>query len=567
MFRRIAVAYSITLSLSSIGCSLIYDFEKPGASSVGGGSTGGKASGTESGYAGVEMTNGGAAGTRSISMATSAGETAAGTAPGGVTLASTAGATSTVFSSGGGSGSGTTNTWNGGTTPTDSTTGGLSAISDNSGGAIDSGGTGGGGVASGGTVTTGGSSPGAGPGTVADGGQCSVTASVECCSDSECPALKPICSASHICEQRRAGETCSVAAECSTGICLDGHCCAKSSCGSCQACTSGNGECLPVTNAPDPDSCLGLKVCDSVGTCIERFREIRAAAEPRRIVAGPDGALWYSFGSSGGAGVVRLDTAGQQTEFPQQFTEIPSGLASGTAGINVWFTAHDTGSLGSVNSTGSVTNKSVGSGPTGVVVGADGNIWIMDSGQAPRGEPKVLVVSPEGVEISAFTLPSTEFVSQWVVAGPDGNVWFTQGTSDRIGRITKDMVYTSFPLPTAGSTPQGICVGPDGALWFAETFGNRIGRITTAGAISEFALPLADSNPVGIALGLDGALWFTESTSNKLGRLTTAGKFVEYDVPSSKSLPFDIAIGPDGNVWFTESAAWNIGRFIPPEVP
>ena len=67
-----------------------------------------------------------------------------------------------------------------------------------------------------------------------------------------------------------------------------------------------------------------------------------------------------------------------------------------------------------------------------------------------------------------------------------------------------------YPVPTAGSYPGGITAGPDGALWFTEFSGNKIGRITTAGAITEHAVPTAGSDPEDITTGPDGALWFTE---------------------------------------------------------
>ncbi len=77
--------------------------------------------------------------------------------------------------------------------------------------------------------------------------------------------------------------------------------------------------------------------------------------------------------------------------------------------------------------------------------------------------------------------------------------------------------------------PGGITAGPDGNLWFTEGFGvpagspelarAAIGRITLEGAITEFPLPQADSAPVGITAGPDGNLWFTESFSNKIGRV------------------------------------------------
>ncbi|MDQ0940162.1 hypothetical protein [Streptomyces sp. V1I1] len=36
-------------------------------------------------------------------------------------------------------------------------------------------------------------------------------------------------------------------------------------------------------------------------------------------------------------------------------------------------------------------------------------------------------------------------------------------------------------MPTAGCGPFGTAAGPDGALWFTESTVDRIGRITTAG--------------------------------------------------------------------------------------
>jgi streptogramin lyase len=60
-----------------------------------------------------------------------------------------------------------------------------------------------------------------------------------------------------------------------------------------------------------------------------------------------------------------------------------------------------------------------------------------------------------------------------------------------------------YSVPTAGSGPLGIAAGPDGALWFTEQSGNRIGRITTGGVFTEF--PTSSSSPLGIAAGPDGA--------------------------------------------------------------
>ena len=75
---------------------------------------------------------------------------------------------------------------------------------------------------------------------------------------------------------------------------------------------------------------------------------------------------------------------------------------------------------------------------------------------------------------------------------------------------------TEFPLPNAGSLPNGIAAGPDGNVWFTEYSGNRIGRITPAGVITEFPVPTPASQPNGIIAGPDRNLWFTELTGNKI---------------------------------------------------
>jgi streptogramin lyase len=42
-----------------------------------------------------------------------------------------------------------------------------------------------------------------------------------------------------------------------------------------------------------------------------------------------------------------------------------------------------------------------------------------------------------------------------------------------------------------------ITSGPDGNLWFTEVNTNKIGKCTTAGVITEFTVPTANSGPAG----------------------------------------------------------------------
>src|SRR5262249_32055349 len=120
--------------------------------------------------------------------------------------------------------------------------------------------------------------------------------------------------------------------------------------------------------------------------------------------------------------------------------------------------------------------------------------------------------------ITQFPLPNALSIPFAITAGPDGALWFTEFSGDKIGRISTAGVITEFPLPP-NRNPAGIIAGPDGRLYFAEEFADRIGRMTTTGALAELAAdmsPGADTR--GLAFGADGALWFTEFVGGRIGR-------------------------------------------------
>ena len=196
-----------------------------------------------------------------------------------------------------------------------------------------------------------------------------------------------------------------------------------------------------------------------------------------------------------------------------------------------------------------------GSVPVGITTGPDGNLWFTEGNANKIGR-----ITPAGV-ITEFNVPTVNSLPYGITAGPDGNLWFTEPGVNKIGRITTAGVITEFPISMQNSQPAFITAGPDGNLWFTELVGNNIGRITTAGAVTEFVIPTKDqSGLLGITAGPDGNLWFTESIVSKIGRLTPAGVLTEFPTPTANSGPQLITVGPDGNLWFTEPATDQIGR-------
>jgi streptogramin lyase len=194
------------------------------------------------------------------------------------------------------------------------------------------------------------------------------------------------------------------------------------------------------------------------------------------------------------------------------------------------------------------TIPTAASSPVDIVAGPDGNLWFTESAGNKIGR-----ITPAGV-IAEFTTARGLSTPQGIVAGPDGNLWFTE-QGGLIGKITTAGTITEFALPQpVNSFPSQITVGPDGNLWFPEMGGIYIDRITTAGVVTRFPLPTDNYvQPESIVQGSDGNLWFTESAGNKIGKITTAGVITEYSNPDAAAAVRVITPGPDGYLFFTEA--------------
>lgn len=193
------------------------------------------------------------------------------------------------------------------------------------------------------------------------------------------------------------------------------------------------------------------------------------------------------------------------------------------------------------------------SSPFGIVSGPDGNLWFTEFTADKIGRSTTAGV------ITEFAF-SAGFGPAGLTVGPDGNLWVCGFGSAKVARVTTAGVVTEFPVPTGASQPRSIVTGPDGNLWFTETAGNNVGRITTAGVVTEFPITTPASSPRGIAAGADGNLWFAESGTSIIGRITTSGVVTEFTVPTAGSNPRNIIRGLDDALWFTEQGSNKIGR-------
>jgi virginiamycin B lyase len=207
----------------------------------------------------------------------------------------------------------------------------------------------------------------------------------------------------------------------------------------------------------------------------------------------------------------------------------------------------------------------LGGDPGAIVAGPDGNVWFTEAGAIAR-------ISPTGAitEFHAGLNPGSEPFD--LVLGADGSLWFSDiGATKALGRITPSGVITEHSIGlNPGSVPENVTLGADGNVWFLDLGATRaIGRVTPSGEISEYSGGLNPvSQPNDITTGPDGNVWFTDEGNTKaIGRVTPAGEIMEFSsglIEPMNSFPNEITAGADGNVWFTDDGTPSaIGKVTP----
>ncbi len=270
--------------------------------------------------------------------------------------------------------------------------------------------------------------------------------------------------------------------------------------------------------------------------------------------------------------VVPFTTAGRGTQIPVGAAGgLVSSIAPGPDG-NMWMTYNFTATMGRLNTATGVTTQYGGLDTPGwaSAAGPDGRQWVTLTG----GQ---IAAVPMSGSTTNYAIPTPGAVPIGIAQGPDGRMWFSEGTGNKIGAITTSGQMTEYTLPTPDSDPQYIAAGPDGNMWFTQADANKIGRITMSGVVTEYPVPTPNANPRGIAAGADGNMWFTEPMAGKVASITMAGAITEYSAGlSPNSYPAIIAAGQNGLMWFSNENAASVGSITtgntapappPPPVP
>jgi virginiamycin B lyase len=203
--------------------------------------------------------------------------------------------------------------------------------------------------------------------------------------------------------------------------------------------------------------------------------------------------------------------------------------------------------------------------PTALTNTQDGSVWFAESGKIGRVGP------PPSRTVTEFPLPAGHSAKS-ITIGPDGNLWFTEPTAGRIGRITPSSgAVTEFPLAgnsaygTPVNRPQSITTGPDGKLWFTQTIfsrqsvrtvGSKIASLDTNGTFqASFTLPSGNTKSTTTVadaiVATPGFLWFTDTQQGRIDQITTGGVLTTHQFQYGS--PTGLVVGSDGAFWFPAS--------------
>ncbi len=201
------------------------------------------------------------------------------------------------------------------------------------------------------------------------------------------------------------------------------------------------------------------------------------------------------------------------------------------------------------------------SGPASIVAGPDGNLWFTESRVGKIGK-----YNPTTGAFTEYPLPAdtnNQVASPTsIIAGPDGNLWFVDGVGESVDKMSTSGNVTIYPIGNQFVLPIGLVFGPDGNLWFNSYEGAySVGVMDTSGTVLHaYVQNTVNRGAEGMALGPDGKIWFVEQALNKVVRVDAAsGSFTEYSIPGG-TFPTDATAGPDGNVWFAEDGGSAVGK-------
>jgi streptogramin lyase len=220
-----------------------------------------------------------------------------------------------------------------------------------------------------------------------------------------------------------------------------------------------------------------------------------------------------------------------------------------------------------------------------------------------------LRVSPNGTPIAEQHFSCVCIQPLGIALDPNGDVWYSEGTSNRIGRMTLDAAhpFTTIlaprhynipnpvsestpgaqppsggggiqPLPVTATTtlPHSVALDGKGRVWYTGEASETVGYLDpakavpnttdgftdTPGPVNEFGRALA---PADLAIDPAGTAWIADEYGDQIAKATIAADgsihaSFAFRPTARNSLTDSPLVDPQGNLWFNEAGANLITR-------
>jgi len=214
----------------------------------------------------------------------------------------------------------------------------------------------------------------------------------------------------------------------------------------------------------------------------------------------------------------------------------------------------------------SLTDTSPYSIPIALKVDFDNNIWI-----AVVDTDMILMYNQNSKEFEQFLrLPTSESGPSALLLDDNGNMWFAEALSGRIGVVdSKTFEITEFAPDTPLDEPFALLFDKSGSLWIAEHIGPGITKFDPIlETFDHVKAPNPESLPFGMAIDKYDNIWFGQHVIDELGVYDPYNdQLIEVSIPTPESFTQFITADDKGDIWFVEQRTKKLGVVSISSVP
>jgi virginiamycin B lyase len=202
-----------------------------------------------------------------------------------------------------------------------------------------------------------------------------------------------------------------------------------------------------------------------------------------------------------------------------------------------------------------------GSRLLGVIVGADGDAWVTDSGLNA-----IVRVEDETREVTVYPLPASHANANLNTAAFDarGVLRFTDqnGAIGRLDPLTGEMAVFESPC---GRGPYGIAATAAGEVYFSSLAGSYVGGIDTeTDVITVIDPPTLGQGARRVWPDSGGRIWVSEWNAGAVAVYDPeTGEWQEWDLPGTAPRAYSLYVDELDQVWLSDFGANTILRFDP----